>query len=187
VKQPFSVLWVARKHHRNLQCYSHGRACAPWWVSPCCRAQRFGRASTKRGAYNSYAMRFWLVIAALSLVLVSAVPANAQVNVTQYHNHDSRDGLYVDAAFTQSAATSLARDLGFDGTVSGNVYAQPLYVEGGPNGTMVIVATESNNVYALDATDGSVIWQRNGGTPVPLNQLPVRQHQSDGHHRYACD
>jgi outer membrane protein assembly factor BamB len=100
-------------------------------------------------------------------------PAIAQVNVTQHHNHDSRDGLYVDAAFTQNAAAGLTRDLSFDGTISGNIYAQPLYIEGGPNGAMVIVATSSNNVYALDAADGTVIWQRNDlGASVPLNQLP---------------
>ena len=82
----------------------------------------------------------------------AVVPANAQVNVTQFHNHESRDGLYIDSAFTQSAAANLARDLNFDGTIVGNVYAQPLYIEGGPGGkAMIIVATESNNVYALDA------------------------------------
>src|SRR6266511_514151 len=110
----------------------------------------------------------------ISLLVLAALwratlPANAQVNVTQFHNHDSRDGLYIDPAFTQSAAANLARDLNFDGTISGNVYAQPLYIEGGPNGAMVIVATESNNVYALDAADGTVIWQRNDlGASVPL-------------------
>jgi outer membrane protein assembly factor BamB len=31
---------------------------------------------------------------------------------------------------------------------------------------MVIVATESNNVYALNASNGSIIWQRNVGTPI---------------------
>src|ERR1041385_4306024 len=84
-------------------------------------------------------------------------PASAQVNVTQFHNHSSRDGLYVDSAFTQSAAANLVRDLNFDGTIVGDVYAQPLYIEGGPNGAMVVVATESNNVYALDPVDGSII------------------------------
>ena len=112
----------------------------------------------------------------LSLVLAACwgagLPADAQVNVTQHHNHDSRDGLYVDAAFTQSAAASLTRDLSFDGTVSGNVYAQPLYIEGAPDGrAKVIVVTESNNVYALDASDGSIIWQRNVG-PAVTSGLP---------------
>jgi outer membrane protein assembly factor BamB len=31
---------------------------------------------------------------------------------------------------------------------------------------MVIAVTASNNVYALNAATGSVIWQRNVGTPV---------------------
>ena len=100
------------------------------------------------------------------------LPTNAQVNVTQYHNHSSRDGLYIDSAFTQSAAANLTRDLNFDGTIEGDVYAQPLYIEGGPDGrAKVIVATESNNVYALDAVDGTIIWWRNVGPPVPLVDL----------------
>jgi len=107
-------------------------------------------------------------LAAAGLWILSA---NAQVNVTQFHNHASRDGLYIDPAFTQSAAANLARDLNFDGTISGDVYAQPLYIEGGPNGPMVIAVTESNNVYALNATTGAVIWQRNVGAPVPSGNL----------------
>src|SRR5215467_15420078 len=112
----------------------------------------------------------WLVVA----VLFNAVlPANAQVNVTQFHNHESRDGLYIDSAFTQGAAANLTRDLNFDGTIVGNVYAQPLYIEGGPGGkAMIIAVTESNNVYALDALDGSIVWQRNVGDPVPGDDVP---------------
>ena len=100
-------------------------------------------------------------------VLGAVLPANASVNVTQHHNHDSRDGLFVDSIFTVSAAANLTRDANFNGTISGNVYAQPLYVEDGPGGiTMVIVVTESNNVYALGGSSGNVIWQRNLGPPV---------------------
>jgi outer membrane protein assembly factor BamB len=107
---------------------------------------------------------FSLVVAALwSAVL----PINAQVNVTQEHNHRNRDGLYIDPVFTRAAAAGLKRDLSFNGTISGNVYAQPLYVEGGPgNRAKVIAVTESNNIYALDAVTGAVIWQRNVGSPV---------------------
>src|SRR4029077_3247891 len=103
------------------------------------------------------------VISFSSVVLTglwcSILPANAQVNVIQYHNNSKRDGLYIDSAFTQSAAANLTRDLNFNGTIVGNVYAQPLYIEGGPSGPMVIAVTESNNVYALNATTGTVIWQ----------------------------
>src|SRR6266536_5483494 len=106
-----------------------------------------------------------------SVVLVcflsAVVSTNAQVNVTQFHNHASRDGLYIDSVLTQSAATNLTRDLNFDGTIVGNVYAQPLYLDNGPGGRPTIIAvTESNNVYALDALDGSIIWQANVGEPV---------------------
>jgi hypothetical protein len=101
----------------------------------------------------------------------AVVPTNAQVNVTQYHNHSSRDGLYIDSAFTQSAAANLTRDLNFDGTIDGSVYAQPLYIEGGPMGPMIIAVTESNNVYALNAVNGTIIWQRNVGPPVPAADL----------------
>jgi outer membrane protein assembly factor BamB len=94
-----------------------------------------------------------------------AAPAGTSVNVTQHHNNLSRDGLYIDPAFTTAAAANLTRDLGFNGTIVGNVYTQPLYVEGGPSGPVVIAATESNNVYALNATTGAIVWQRNAGTP----------------------
>jgi hypothetical protein len=109
----------------------------------------------------------------LAGIVWSVVPGiDAQVNVIQEHNNLSRDGLYIDAAFTPVAAAGLTRDLNFDGTISGNVYAQPLYIEGGPSGSMIIAVTESNNVYALNATTGTVIWQRNLGPPVPLSGLP---------------
>jgi hypothetical protein len=119
---------------------------------------------------------FFLLMAAISPVLAMllvAVPAKGAVNVTEHHNHDSRDGLYIDPAFTSATAASLKRDTNFNGAINGNVYAQPLYIEGGPGGrAMIIAVTESNNVYALDAASGSVIWQRNVGAPVPLSSLP---------------
>jgi hypothetical protein len=120
----------------------------------------------------------WLVAAGLWDAIL---PANGQVNVTQFHNHSSRDGLYIDSAFTQSAAANLTRDLNFNGTIAGNVYAQPLYIDWGPGGRPTIIAvTESNNVYALDAVDGSIIWHTNVGDPVPVNQLHCSQVGSMG-------
>ncbi|HET6888318.1 MAG TPA: hypothetical protein VFH87_10380 [Candidatus Udaeobacter sp.] len=119
-------------------------------------------------------MKFRIPICSLAIAVLSAIhTANGQVNVTQFHNHDSRDGLYIDSAFTPDAAASLTRDLNFDGTIEGIVYAQPLFIENGPCGrAMVIAVTLSNNVYALDAVDGSVIWERNAGAPVDHDDLP---------------
>ena len=51
--------------------------------------------------------------------------------------------------------------------LDGAVYGQPLLV-----GAMVIAATESDSVYALDQATGRVIWRRHVGTPVPLSDLP---------------
>src|SRR5215467_13834323 len=117
-------------------------------------------------------MKFSVVPGLIGWLWSAVAPANAQVNVTQFHNHESRDGLYIDSAFTQSAAVNLTRDLNFDGTIVGNVYAQPLYIENGPGGkAMIIVATESNNVYALDADNGTIVWQRNVGEPVSAGDL----------------
>ncbi len=62
-----------------------------------------------------------LVGAALLVVLPVAISEGAPVNVTQEHNDLSRDGVYIDSAFTPSAASNLARDTGFDGTIAGNV------------------------------------------------------------------
>src|SRR5690349_10198297 len=115
-------------------------------------------------------IRFLSVFASIVWSVVPKI--HAQVNVTQEHNHVSRDGVYIDAGFTPSAAAGLTRDLNFDGTISGNVYAQPLYIEGGPNGSMIIVVTESNNVYALNPTTGIVIWQRTDIGPPVTSGLP---------------
>ena len=117
--------------------------------------------------------RFIFIVAFLVLTLGTLVPrTSAQVNVTQEHNNPSRDGVYIDAAFTSSAAANLVRDLNFNGTISGNVYAQPLYIEGGTNGPMIIAVTESNNVYALDATTGLPIWSRTDIGPAVTSGLP---------------
>jgi len=50
--------------------------------------------------------------------------------------------------------------------VDGDVYAEPLVA-----GPSVIVATERNTVYSLDAGSGAVRWQRHLGDPVPLSAL----------------
>jgi hypothetical protein len=51
----------------------------------------------------------------------------------------------------------------FSTAVNGQVYAQPLVV-----GSTVIVATETDFVYGLDATTGAVLWQISLGTPYHI-------------------
>jgi hypothetical protein len=108
----------------------------------------------------------------IAVCCTAALAANAQVNVTQKNNNPSRDGLYIDPAFTPGNAANLVRDLNFNGTIVGDVHAQPLYIEGGPNGPMIIAVTASNNIYALNASTGGVIWQRTDIGPPVMSGLP---------------
>ncbi|GAC1617089.1 MAG: hypothetical protein NVS4B11_05850 [Ktedonobacteraceae bacterium] len=52
-------------------------------------------------------------------------------------------------------------------SLDGAVYGEPLVVGG-----HVLVATENNTLYALDANTGHVLWHTNVGTPVAQSDLP---------------
>jgi hypothetical protein len=92
-------------------------------------------------------------------------------NVLESHGDSARAGLLVRPELTAGSIPNLTLDTNFQGSVSGNVYAQPLYVENGGR-KMIFVATESNQVAALDADNGAVIWKVAVGTPVPVSKLP---------------
>ena len=89
-------------------------------------------------------------------------PASGQTtSVLQYHNNATRDGLYIDAAFTRDAASKIKKDTTFKATMTGDTYAQPLYFANGPGGKdLVITATEQNEVTAFDAAGGAVVWRK---------------------------
>ena len=93
-------------------------------------------------------------------------------SVLMHHKNPSRDGLYIEAALTRLAIPTLHKDPTFAPSgIVGEVYAQPLFVDGQGGTDLVIVATESDNVYALDAASGAQVWMTNVGTPVPLATL----------------
>jgi len=54
----------------------------------------------------------------------------------------------------------------FNATVDGAVYAQPLVV-----GSTVIVATENDQVYGLDAGTGTQLWHTSLGSPYPISTV----------------
>jgi len=82
-------------------------------------------------------------------------------------NHVSRDALYVQPTFKQSALSTMSLDKAFDGTVSGDVWAQVLFYDKGPNNEPVVIAATANDqVTALDADTGAVVWQKTFGTPA---------------------
>src|ERR1700730_12062130 len=62
-------------------------------VAHCGRTER---VITDYGRLKDLFSISWLVAAGVWSAIVST---NAQVNVTHYHNHISRDGLYIDSAF----------------------------------------------------------------------------------------
>jgi outer membrane protein assembly factor BamB len=51
--------------------------------------------------------------------------------------------------------------------LDGSVYAEPLFVGG-----RVLVATENNTVYSIDAASGGPMWQTHLAEPVPAGTLP---------------
>ncbi len=94
----------------------------------------------------------------LACALAAAGPAAAQ-SVTTYHNGLNRHGEYRVPGLTDASAATMKLDPAFNGTFSGAVYAQPLYWQAAPNTVgQVIVATESNQVQALNASTGAVAW-----------------------------
>ncbi|HMJ56727.1 MAG TPA: hypothetical protein VK540_31880 [Polyangiaceae bacterium] len=99
-------------------------------------------------------------------------PTNVGDSVVEHHRRATRDGVYVQPGLTKAAAATLQRDMAFDGTVDGQVYAQPLYVENGPGGAAAfLVVTEKNNVHALDATTGAPLWTKNVGPAADIPGL----------------
>jgi len=94
-------------------------------------------------------------------------------SVLSYHGHADRSGNFVVPALTWDRARSLHLDEGFRPRVSGHIYAQPLYWRApGSNSAILILATEDNVVYAIDAGTGAEVWKRSLGRPVARSSLP---------------
>ncbi|HET6332851.1 MAG TPA: hypothetical protein VFG30_06535 [Polyangiales bacterium] len=88
-------------------------------------------------------------------------------SVLQFHKHATRDGVYVDAAFTRTAAAMLKKDAAFHAMTNGQIWAQPLYWDAGAGGKdLVIAATQTNQVSAFDPATGAVVWQKTLAPPV---------------------
>jgi hypothetical protein len=123
-------------------------------------------------------IKSWAVLAALAGLSASPRMAEAQSVVT-YHNTANRHGAFMVPGLTEAAAAGM--HLGFKAAVSGNVYAQPLYWHPpGAKTGLLIVATESNLVYALNADTGARVWQTQLGKPVPAGTLPCGDISPEG-------
>jgi hypothetical protein len=115
---------------------------------------------------------FALFAAAAALIAGGLLARADPFSVLSYHGGSERNGHFILPALTWDKARSLHLDAAFHAQLSGPVYAQPLFWQPpGSDSGVLIVVTESNVVYALDARTGQTLWQRALGTPVPLSSI----------------
>lgn len=110
--------------------------------------------------------------------------AQAQVNVTTWHNDGARTGANTHEQVLTTANVNV-NQFGrlFQITLDGQVYAQPLVMAGvqiaGGTHNVVYVATEHDSVYAIDGDNGTIYRQvsliPSGGTTVNASSDLVQQ------------
>ena len=107
-----------------------------------------------------------------ALALLGTLTGASADNVSTYHNSIYRTGAYKIPSLTLAASQGVHLDTAFKPKVTGNIYAQPLFYrpQGASKGT-VIVATESNSVYALEADSGRKVWKVQLPASVPVSEL----------------
>jgi carbon storage regulator CsrA len=99
------------------------------------------------------------IVVPLSSTAAPAQPSGA--DWPMYHANPARTGSIAGMP-NPTGLTTLWRT-----PLDGAVYAEPLVVNG-----QVLVATEHDSLYALDARTGRVRWHLSAGTPVPQAALP---------------
>ncbi len=103
-------------------------------------------------------------ITPLTLPPATTTTTPAQVTATDwttYHHDNTRSG-FVAKTPDPTGLTNLWKQ-----PLDGAVYAEPLVIGG-----QLIVVTENDSLYSLNAQTGQIEWHTNVGTPVPLSDLP---------------
>jgi len=116
--------------------------------------------------------RLVLILAGLLLASRAASAVPPDTTVADYHGDPAHSGHLVVPGLTWARAAAAKPDTAFDGTVQGHVNAQPLYWHkpGAAHG-LVIVATDSDTVYALDSRTGRPVWQRALGPAATRSEV----------------
>ncbi len=105
--------------------------------------------------------RIWFILGLVALVSCAG-GATAWASWTTYRGDAGRSGID-----TSSSGSLPLAGAWTSSSLGGNVWGQPLVFDG-----LVIVATEGDDVYALNESSGQVAWHTSVGTPVPSNKLP---------------
>jgi Abnormal spindle-like microcephaly-assoc'd, ASPM-SPD-2-Hydin/Protein of unknown function (DUF1573)/PQQ-like domain len=114
-------------------------------------------------------LRVIAAAAAFALLALLAMGATAGAAGITNSGSDLRDGWYPDQprlAPDAVAASNFGQLWSTQQPLDGQIYAQPLVV-----GSSVIVATERNMVYSLDADTGAVRWSKSLGAPFPYTLI----------------
>ena len=138
-----------------------------------CSARRIVAGAASRREFFEVMMRFALLVGALAAMLAGSASAAGDLSILTYHGALDRAGRYVMPGLTFDRARGLHLDASFHAVFRGRVFAQPLlWREPGSPEAMLIVATDHDEVYAIDAASGAQIWKRTLGDPVPRSALP---------------
>ncbi len=140
------------------------------------------RARTALGARKSFSALVVTALSAAGLTAVAAAgPAGAAATRPAAHHHaaassgpagdettvsqnDLRDGWDPnEPALTPAAVGGGQFGEIFKTTLNGQVFAQPLII-----GSTLVVATENDWVYGLNATTGAILWSTSLGTPYHI-------------------
>jgi len=98
-----------------------------------------------------------------SATTTSAPPTRTGAQWATYFGDNSRRGVASDGPASPAALRRQWESESLDG----DVYAQPLLV-----GDRVVIATENDTLYSLDASDGAIMWKAHLGEPMAGSSLP---------------
>ncbi|GAC1436186.1 MAG: hypothetical protein NVSMB65_10240 [Chloroflexota bacterium] len=122
---------------------------------------RHHRSGTRKGAIAMLVLvAVWLMPGAPAASMAAA-SRQSGADWTMYHANPARTGFLAGLPDPRRLTTLWTARL------DGAVYAEPLVVA-----HHVLVATENDSIYALDARTGRVQWRLSAGSPVPRSALP---------------
>ena len=125
-------------------------------------------AGSKRRMLTIFASMLTILFSVGFVVVPVGNGSVARADTLQQSADNGQTGWYPNEPTLTPSAVS-GGDFGqlFDTQLTGQIYAQPLVSQ-----SVVLVATEENDVYGVNASTGAVVWHDSYGTPAdPLAQI----------------